>query len=309
LTVCRSMAANLYKTVRERRKDMVLKDRRYVFLLLSPTILLIMIFLFIPLVRTVGYSLTSWYNFSINRTFIGLGNYGQIATDPVVLIALRNTGILIVGVLIFQIGLSLILALCVDSAKHFFKFFRTVYFFPIVISATAIGLMFSLIYKYDYGLLNYILVLLGMERQVWLTQASAIYLVLIPVCWQYVGFYFVIFLTGISKIPEEIYESAVLDGVKPFQKAFYITIPLLKDILTSSLILVVSGCFKVFDMIYVITGGGPFNSSELLSTYMYRKAFMDYNIGYASAISIVMIVLGLAITGILRKVTSKIEDE
>ncbi len=288
---------------------MILKDKRYVILLLTPALILITIFLFIPLVRTVGYSFTSWYNFSVNKTFIGLDNYKQIFGDPIIRISLRNTGIMIIGVLIFQIGISLLLALCVDSVKHLFKFFRTVYFFPIVISATAIGLMFSLIYKYDYGLLNYLLTMLGMEKQVWLTPMSAIYLVLLPICWQYVGFYFVIFLTGMSKIPDDIYESAYLDGVKPLQKAFYITIPLLKDIIASSLVLVVSGCFKVFDVIYVITGGGPLNSSELLSTYMYRKAFVDYNIGYASAISIVMIILGLALTGILKKITSGLEND
>ncbi len=288
---------------------MILKDKRYVILLLTPALILITIFLFIPLVRTVGYSFTSWYNFSVNKTFIGLDNYKQIFGDPIIRMSLRNTGIMIIGVLIFQIGISLLLALCVDSVKHLFKFFRTVYFFPIVISATAIGLMFSLIYKYDYGLLNYLLTMLGMEKQVWLTPMSAIYLVLLPICWQYVGFYFVIFLTGMSKIPDDIYESAYLDGVKPLQKAFYITIPLLKDIIASSLVLVVSGCFKVFDVIYVITGGGPLNSSELLSTYMYRKAFVDYNIGYASAISIVMIILGLALTGILKKITSGLEND
>ncbi|MFA9382101.1 MAG: carbohydrate ABC transporter permease, partial [Acetanaerobacterium sp.] len=232
---------------------MVLKDKRYVILLLAPALLLVTFFLLVPLVRTVGYSMTAWYNFSVNKTFIGFENYKQVFNDPIIKIALKNTGILVVGVLIFQIGISLMLALLVDSAKHLFKFFRTVYFFPIVISATAIGLMFSLIYKYDYGLLNYFFVLLGMERQVWLTQASAVFLVLIPVYWQYVGFYFVIFLTGISKIPEEIYESADLDGIRPFQKAFYITIPMLKEIIASSLILVVAGCFKVFDMIYIIT--------------------------------------------------------
>lgn len=288
---------------------MILKDKRYVILLLTPALILITIFLFIPLVRTIGYSFTSWYNFSVNKTFIGLDNYKQIFGDPVIRISLRNTGIMIIGVLIFQIGISLLLALCVDSVKHLFKFFRTVYFFPIIISATAIGLMFSLIYKYDYGLLNYLLTMLGMEKQVWLTPMSAVYLVLLPVCWQYVGFYFVIFLTGMSKIPEDIYESAYLDGVKPLQKAFYITIPLLKDIIASSLVLVVSGCFKVFDVIYVITGGGPLNASELLSTYMYRKAFRDYNIGYASAISIIMIILGLVLTGILKKITSGLEDD
>ena len=97
--------------------------------------------------------------------------------------------------------------------------------------------------------------------------------------WQYVGFYFVIFLTGMSKISPDIYESAELDGIRPWQKAVYITIPMMRDVLASAVVLVISGCFKVFDMVYVITNGGPMNSSQLLSTYMYSMAFEKYNGG------------------------------
>jgi raffinose/stachyose/melibiose transport system permease protein len=288
---------------------MVLKTKRHAILFLTPAILFIVTFLLVPLFRTVYYSLTKWYNFSPSQEFIGLGNYGNILSDRVVHISLANTGIMILAVLLFQIVLALTLSLCADSVRHGFRFFRTVFFFPIVISATAIGLMFSLMYKYDYGLLNYFLTALGMERRVWLEKDTALWMVLIPICWQYVGFYFVIFLTGISKIPEDVYESALLEGVRPLQKAYYITLPFLKEILVSNIVLVVSGCFRVFDMIFVVTGGGPMNASELLSSYMYRKAFMDYNIGYASAIAIVMIVIGLTLTGALRALANRIEGE
>ncbi|MCI6450727.1 sugar ABC transporter permease [Hungatella hathewayi] len=222
---------------------------------------------------------------------------------------MRNTMLLIVFALIFQVGVALILAICVDSAHHGFRFFRTVYFFPIVISATAIGLMFSLIYKYDYGLLNYIIQAFGGEPQVWLTKERSIYMLLIPVCWQFVGFYFVVYLTAIANIPIDIYESAVLDGVKPWQKAIYITVPMLKSSLVANVVLVISGCFRVFDMVYIITGGGPLNSSQLLSSYMYYKAFADYNTGYASAIAIIMMVLGLSITGVVKVFTNKIQGD
>ena len=223
-------------------------------------------------------------------------------------VALRNTVILMAGVLIFQIGFALILAIMVDGIRHCFKFFRTIYFFPIVISATAIGLMFTLIYKYEYGLLNYFVVLFGGEKQVWINEKSSIYLALIPVVWQYVGFYFVIFLTGIANIPADIYESAMLDGIRPLQKAAYITIPMLRSVLTSSIVLVISGCFKVFDIIFMVTNGGPLDSSQLLSTYMYQKAFARGNGGYASSIAIVMIVLVVAGTSVLRKLLSGGEE-
>lgn len=280
---------------------MALKGKKYVWICIAPAMLLIFIFLIYPLIKTVIYSFSLWYNFAPTSEWNGIENYKRLFSDMVIPVAFRNTAILIIGVLIFQVGFALLLAIMVDSVRHGFKLFRTVYFFPIVISGTAIGLMFTLIYKYEYGLLNYLVTLFGFDKQVWITPKTAIYLTLIPVLWQYIGFYFIIFLTGISKIPEDIYESVMLDGITPLKKVIYITIPMLKDVLVSTVILVVSGCFRVFDTIYVITKGGPMNASQLLSTYMYQTAFEKYNGGYASAISIVMILLGVALAVGLRK--------
>ena len=284
------------------------KRQRTAIIFLIPAVVLLLCFMIYPLGKTIFYSFTAWYNFSTEQTFIGLDNYKELIADPLIRVALRNTVILMAGVLIFQIGFALILAIMVDGIRHCFKFFRTIYFFPIVISATAIGLMFTLIYKYEYGLLNYFVVLFGGEKQVWINEKSSIYLALIPVVWQYVGFYFVIFLTGIANIPADIYESAMLDGIRPLQKAAYITIPMLRSVLTSSIVLVISGCFKVFDIIFMVTNGGPLDSSQLLSTYMYQKAFARGNGGYASSIAIVMIVLGVAVTSVLRKLLSGGEE-
>ncbi|MFC5406382.1 carbohydrate ABC transporter permease [Cohnella soli] len=281
------------------------KDKRYIVLFLAPTVILLFTFLLYPLIQSIYYSFTDWYNFSNKKTFIGLANYDELIHDPVVRIALRNTLILTLGAIVLQAGGGLALALLTDSIKRGFKFFRTVYFFPIVISGTAIGLMFSIIYNYDYGLLNAIMRTLGLPEQVWLTEHSAIYLVLIPILWQYVGFYFVIFLTGMSKIPEDIYESAQLDGITGFQKAFKITIPLLRDVIASCLTLATAGALKVFDVVYIVTKGGPMNASELLSTYMYDKAFNGQNGGYASTIVISMMLLGVVITIVLNKLVKK----
>lgn len=281
---------------------MALKNKKYYTLFLVPAAVLVITFLIYPLFRTLAYSFTSWRNFSSKQTFVGLAQYRQLINDPIIRLSLRNTFIMMAGVFVFQIGVALLLAFLVSSVKRLFKFFRTTYFYPILISATAIGLMFKLIYGYEYGLLNYFVQLFGGEKQVWITQKTSIFLVTVPVMWQYVGFYFVIFLTGMSKIPTDIYESAELDGVTPFQKAYMITIPLMRDVITSAVVLVISGCFKVFDMVYVITEGGPLNSSELLSTYMYNMAFRKYNGGYASAIAIAMIVLGIGLTVILRRI-------
>ena len=145
---------------------MALKGKKYVWICIAPAMILIMAFLIYPLIKTVIYSFSSWYNFALTSEWIGLDNYKRIFSDMVMPVAFKNTAILIAGVLIFQVGFALLLAIMVDSAHHGFKLFRTVYFFPIVISGTAIGLMFTLIYKYEYGLLNYFVTLLGYDKQV-----------------------------------------------------------------------------------------------------------------------------------------------
>ena len=286
----------------------MLKSKLHAILFLTPTLALIITFMVIPIFRTFYFSFHRWFHFSVNYTFIGWQNYIDLMNDRVMRIAVSNTITMIIGVFIFQIVLALVLAICVDSVKRGYKFFRTVYFFPIIIAATAIGLMFSLIYNYHHGLLNYILGLLGRQPQLWLTRDRALYMMLIPVFWQFVGFYFVVFLTGITKIPEDVYESAALDGITPIKKAIYITVPLLRDLVVANTILVIAGALRVFDMVFMITGGGPMNASELMSSYMHRVAFLDLNAGYASAIAIVMLVFAVFLTSVLRFAASRFKE-
>jgi raffinose/stachyose/melibiose transport system permease protein len=193
----------------------------------------------------------------------------------------------------------------VDSIKKGRKFFRISFFFPVVISATAIGLMFSLAYQYDYGLFNNILHLFGKGKVLWLTAKSSMILVTLPTVWQYVGFYFVIFLTSMSKVPAEIYESAMLDGITGIKKAFMITVPLIWDSVATSIALVITGTFKAFDIIWVITKGGPMDSSQLLSTYYYQKTFTGQNPGYGSTIAVLIIIIGLVLTFFSNKLTDR----
>jgi raffinose/stachyose/melibiose transport system permease protein len=193
----------------------------------------------------------------------------------------------------------------VDSIRKGKKFFRVSFFFPVVISATAIGLMFSLSYQYDYGLFNNILHVLGKGKILWLTEKSSIFLVTLPTVWQYVGFYFVIFLTAMSKVPTEIYESAVLDGINSIKKAVYITIPLIWESIAVVIALVITGTFKAFDIIWVVTKGGPLDSSQLLSTYYYQRTFTGQNPGYGSTIAVLIIILGVILTFFSNKFTDR----
>jgi ABC-type sugar transport systems, permease components len=272
---------------------MVLKSKKYVIMFLTPAILLITVFLYFPLGKTIQYSFTDYSEWSPKFNYIGLENYKRLFSDPIILKSFVNTLILLVGCIVFEVGFALVLSVLVDSVKKGFRFFRLVYFFPVVISGSAIGLMFYLVFQYDYGLLNNIMAAAGIDKINWITEKSAMYLVLIPVLWQYVGFYFVIFLTAIANVPSDIYESAELDGITGLKKTIYITIPLIKDVIVTSLGLVVAGSLKVFDVVYVMTNGGPMDASQLLSTYQYQQAFVYNNQGYGSTVSVLIIALGV----------------
>ncbi len=274
---------------------MVHKSKKYIFLFLTPAMLLITVFLYYPLVRTIQYSFTDYSEWTPAFNYIGFENFKRLFTDSIIGKSLLNTLILLSGCVVVEIGGALILAILVDSIKKGFKFFRTVYFFPVVISGSAIGLMFYQVFQYDYGLMNNLLEAFGMEKINWITEKSAMYLVLIPILWQYVGFYFVIFLTAIANIPADIYESAGIDGISGFKRIIYITVPMLQEIIITALGLVIAGSLKVFDIVFVMTNGGPLDASQLLSTYQYQQTFVYNNQGYGSAISVLIITLGLII--------------
>ena len=286
---------------------MVLKSKKYIFIFLFPAMLLITIFLYYPLGKTVQYSFTDYSEWSPVFNYIGWENFHRLFTDSIIGKSLINTLILLVGCVAVEVGVALILAVLVDSIKRGFRFFRMVFFFPVVISGSAIGLMFYLAFQYDYGLMNNIIAVFGMEKINWITENSAMYLVLIPVLWQYVGFYFVIFLTAIANVPADIYESAELDGITGFKKTIYITIPMIQEVIVTSLGLVIAGSLKVFDIVFVMTNGGPLDASQLLSTYQYQQAFVYNNQGYGSAISVLIITLGLIIYIVTNKLAQQKE--
>ena len=275
---------------------MILKDKKYAILFLAPALTLIMIFLFNPLIQTFYFSFTSWRSFSIKKPFIGLENYSRLIHDPVVGVAIKNTLLLIILCIIFEIGFALLLAMLMDGVKRGFKIYRTVFFFPVVVSGSAIGLLFSLTYQYDAGLLNNILGIFGMSKTVWLTEKSSALLSMIPYIWQMTGFYFVIFMTALTKIPSDIYESAALDGATGITKSIYITLPLIRDVIFTTIALVITSAIKVFDIIFTITQGGPMDSSQVLSTYIYQSTFQANNQGYGCALSILMVVIGIFLT-------------
>jgi raffinose/stachyose/melibiose transport system permease protein len=281
-------------------------DRGVIFFFLLPAVLLTGVFLYYPFIHSIIKSFYYSDGMFINR-FVGIENYIRLAQDEVVKIATLNTLEMMLYAVIFQVGLGIVLALLVDSIRFGKNFFRSVFFFPVAISATAIGLMFTLFYNYDNGMLNQLLVHFGFEKVVWMTEETSLLAVAVPVIWQYVGFYFVIILTAISKIPDDFYEAAQLEGITGLQKTIYITLPLIWGDVKTSILLAITGALKVFELVYVISSGGPANSSEVLGTYMYQKTFTGQAFGYGATIAVWIVILGLLFSVIANRLLKKEE--
>ena len=238
-------------------------------------------------------------------------NYVTLFTDPKLRTALGNTVLLTLCTVVFQVGIALILALLVDSIRVGAQLFRTLYFFPIVISATALGLMFNLIFLYPSGMLNQLLMNLGIisEGIDWKSQDHFLFTMFSPVVWQYVGFYFVILVTGLNNISQDLYEAAALDGCTGLSRVRYVTLPLLRNVLCTCLVLAITGALKVFDLPWVMFGAGmPLDRGWLTGTYMYDQTFNRGNVDYGSAIAILIVVLGVLFSNVANRVFKPRDD-
>lgn len=287
---------------------MLYRKKTPLMVFVLPSLLLMAVFLYYPFVENIFNSLYEIKGLAADRSeFLGLGNYIRFfKNDPVAMTAFTNSLKIMGLTIVFQVGLALVLALMVDSIRKGQQFFRVVYFFPIVISATAIGLMFNLFYKYDGGMLNQLLAKMGMDPVLWLSKESAFTMVIIPTLWQYVGFYFVILLTGLAGIPQEIYESAAMDGATGLRKIWHITLPLVSDVLVTCVTLAVTGAIKVFDLPSVIArNGAPNGLTHFLGTYMHNQAFVSQNVDYGSTISVIIVLMGVVVAQVLNKLLSR----
>lgn len=286
---------------------MLYRDRRPLLFFLLPGLLLMLVMLFYPFFVNIYNSFFDIKGLAAPPTeFLGVQNYITMYNDPVARIALGNSLKMMALTVIFQCGFALVLALMVDSIRKGQQFFRTVYFFPIVISATAIGLMFTLFYDYQNGMLNQARAFFGGSKINWLDDKKAFIMVSIPVLWQCVGFYFVIFLTGLAGIPDELYEAAEIDGATKLQIVRRITIPLLTDVVITCVTLSVTGAIKVFDLPAVIApNGAPKGLTHFLGTYMHSMAFEASNVDYGSTLSVLIVVVGVVVSVTLNRLLSR----
>lgn len=262
-----------------------------------PGLVIILLFVYYPIVQNLIYSVLDWDLFSGSKEFIGLKNYRKLFESDAFWVAFKNNLWYISISLFFQVGISLVIAAILENMrmKKLSAVYRTTFFIPSLISLTVIGLLFTFVFE-PQGILNTFLRSVGLDSLArgWLgDEKTAIFSVVAVSQWKSIGYTIMLLIVAIQRIPQEIIEAATLDGASRLKSFFHITIPMIKDTILTVMIITTSGGFLVFNEIYIITNGGPYGSSEVLSTILYKNAFVHGKIGYASAIGNVILLFSV----------------
>ena len=279
-----------------------------IVLFLLPPLILYTIFVVAPIVQSFRFSLYKWDGLGPLTNFIGLSNYSDLLRDKVFWQALSNNLALVGFSLVTQLPPAILLAVLLTGAIRARSFFRTMYFAPQIISAVATGYLFYWVFEPTTGMLNQFLRLVGLSlwTRGWLgDQHLALWAVLFVITWRSIGFYMVLFMAAIAGIPDEIYEAARIDGCNGRGLVRFITLPLISGATKSAAVLVLVGSIKYFDLIWIMTQGGPVHASELIATYMYKQTFLSGHMGYGTALAFALFVVAFGLSLAFMRVTAR----
>ncbi|MGB8984621.1 MAG: sugar ABC transporter permease [Anaerolineales bacterium] len=282
------------------------RDNLTIIFFLLPALIIFLIFVIYPIFQSVYYSLFNWKGLGPAVDFVGLDNFRNILADQVFLIALRNGFFIIAFSLLFQLPLSMLLAVLVARDLPGRALFRTIFFMPYVLSEVITAYMWLFLFNPDpdRGFLNAIVELFGGQPILFLGDTNIVLLtIFIVLTWKYFGFHMLLYLTGLQNIPAEIEEAARIDGANAFQSFFRITLPLLGSTIRTSVYLSVLGSIQQFVLVWIMTKGGPVNASETLATYMYRFGFVRFQLGYGSAVAIYMFLICVIFSLVYQRLT------
>ncbi|MCU1804254.1 sugar ABC transporter permease [Cytobacillus firmus] len=286
----------------------VLSNKKIIALYIAPALFLILALIYVPILQTGYYGLMKWNGIG-EMSFIGLKNYTVLMKDSLFWKSALHSFLLALFSALSLIGylfISIILAGKIRGAD----LLRKIYLIPMLLASVAIAQLWMKIYHPSNGMLNTVFMAIGIEDPpAWLADANlALYAIIIPIIWQYAGFYILIYYAALKNIPESLVEAARIDGASSWQIALKIKMPLVMNVIKVTIVLAVVGSLKYFDLIYVMTGGGPNGASEVMASYMYQKAFKGFDFGYASAIGFFLLVICLVVTYIIRRLTAANED-
>ncbi len=273
-----------------------------------PSLLIYILFVTVPFLKTFYYSLTDWNGISDSFNFIGLANFQKLLQDKILWKSLVNNIeiCLLGGFLTFLIAIFNAVIITQSKLRER-KFYRIVYFIPNILSATIVSLLWMFIYNPNFGLLNGFLEGVGLENltKVWLgNKATVIPCIIIAWVWMSVGFYMILYISAIEGIPTSLFEAAEIDGSNFWHKFRYITWPLLKETTKTALVFFFVNAFSsVFNMVKIMTDGDPARASEVLTNYMYKTAFRQSSFGYATAIGVFTFLVILLLSGVMLLLT------
>ncbi len=264
-----------------------------------------------PLASSFYYSFTNWNGFSADYDFVGLANFTKIYTDDLFRNAILNTIIWMVAAILLPTLLGLGLALLIDSRIPGGAMFKSIFYLPICLSAIVVGQIWVWIYQPDWGLLNTVIAAIRGDDMnfAWLAKPdTALGSVIVAWSWQQTGLSMVIYLAGLTAISEDLLEVCEMDGASTWQRLRLVVIPLLTPATVVVVALSVINSLKGFDILFIMTGGGPFNSSDTLAMHMYNESFKKYLMGYGSAISVVLFLIALTIIGIYFRQLRRVDE-
>ncbi|MBG9654545.1 carbohydrate ABC transporter permease [Cytobacillus firmus] len=267
---------------------------------MSPVLLIFSLFLFFPVLFAFYMSFHQWGMIGTPE-FVGIENYVRLFKDPLFWISIKNTLIFSLSVPL-KVAIALFIAVLLNQKIRGLGFYRAAFFFPVVLSMVVVGLVWQWMFSPSYGFINYVLEKLGLPLQNMLIDSDQAMIVLIIVSiWKGLGSNLLLFLAGLQAIPSSVYEAAEIDGANSWQKFWHITVQLLKPTTLFVLIITLIGSFKIFDLAYVITGGGPGTSTMVLVHYIYQEAFQRFDMGYASAAAYVFFIILFILTLVQMK--------
>lgn len=273
------------------------QDNVTIVLFLAPAFILFLAFLVYPIVRSVYFSMFDWNGLGPAVDYVGLNNYKEILGDKVFMKAVTNCLLIVALSLGIQLPLALALALMVGRDLPGRAFFRMIFFMPYVLSEVITGIIWMGLFNADpsRGLINALLILIpGVQPQNFLSDLNQVmFCIFVVLTWKYFGLHMLLYLAGLQNIPREIDEAALIDGANRWQLTRHITIPMLGSTIRTVIQLSVLGSLTQFNLVWVMTGGGPVNASEMMATYMYRFGFRRYLLGYGSAVALVMLLICL----------------
>lgn len=276
------------------------------YLFLLPALAVFGFAVLIPVVMTGAYSLTEWNGYG-EMIFVGLGNYATILSDTLFARSFLHVVIYILVTLVLEVLVGLVLAGIVSARRRGSIWFRVAIFTPVMLPMVVVAVLWSFVYNPDFGLVNALLEAAGLSdlQRVWLGDTSTALLAICIVSgWVFAGFYMTIFYAALQQIPTEVLEAARLDGASEWQLFWRIKVPMVRNAVEVGVLLCVTGGFQGFDLFYVMTNGGPYYSTEIPTTYLVRAVFRNGEVGYGSAMAVVLtlvvVVIGVLFTRLRR---------